>query len=97
MNIQNDIVTFDSKDISQFSDAVQAALCATAGEGRTPEEVLSCAVNKAIANSQGSRVNGLLESMRPAAEKLAGMSSQDATLAKAAIADAAGISEDNHL
>lgn len=97
MNIQNDIVTFEPKDISQFSEAVQAALCSTAGEGRTVEEILSDAVNTVIANSQKSRVNSLLESMRPAAEKLATMPAADVVLAKAAIEDAAGISEDNHL
>lgn len=87
MKIQNDIVTFDENDVSLFSESVQAALESTAGPYRTAAEVLSNAVNSVIAESGRSRVNTLLDSMRPAAEKLATLSKTDADAAIADIGD----------
>lgn len=92
MKITNDIVSFDAMDVEVFSESVRAALELTAGENRTPEQFLSQAVNCAIAAAQRSRVNGLLESMRPAAEKLAGLSdvgARDAIGEMAQVADVA--------
>lgn len=87
MFIKNDVVTFESSDIDQFSDALKRALATAAGENRSPEELLSQAVTREILAAAMSHKNSVLASLESVAEGLAKATDGDRAAADAKLAE----------
>ncbi len=82
MNITDNILTFDSNDLKWFSDPVKAALTTAAGETRTPEELLSDAVNETVAAAVASHRNSIFQDFKPIADAMAAANDLDAQAAR---------------
>lgn len=91
MIIQDDVFTFEKNDLSGFSDAIQRALLTAAGEGRTPEQMLSEAVNREVRAAAVSHKNSVLAGFEDLAEALAKAPDADAAAAEAKVDEARAV------